>query len=81
MHPSQEHDAEAVAARIDAFVRANFRLAGTLRLHRAALGWDLLRAPLNVMLAPLHLLVMLAGVCARAVRLHGRAAGWAVGSC
>ncbi|MDO6586774.1 hypothetical protein Q4543_14760 [Salipiger sp. 1_MG-2023] len=70
MQPSQEHDAQTVTARIDAFVRANFRLAGTLRLHRAALGWDLLRAPLNVMLAPLHLLVMLMGLCARMVGLH-----------
>lgn len=33
------------------FIRQNFGLRGTLRLHRHALGWDLLRAPANVLLA------------------------------
>lgn len=41
------------------FVRARFGLRGTLALHRAALGWDLLRAPVNVSLSPLFLLVKL----------------------
>ena len=31
--------------RIDRFVASHFSLAGTLRLHRAALGWDIARAP------------------------------------
>jgi hypothetical protein len=55
-------------ARIDAFVDANFSLAGTLRLHRAALGWDILRAPVNLSLAAPQILLQLA---ARALR--GRA--------
>ena len=42
-------------ARVDAFVARNFGLAGTLRLHRHAVGWDLLRAPANIMLAPVYL--------------------------
>ena len=32
-------------ARVAGFVDRNFALAGALRLHRAALGLDLLRAP------------------------------------
>ncbi|MFD2174807.1 DUF6635 family protein [Rhodobacter lacus] len=38
--------------RLNAFVRNHFLWPGSLRLHRAALGGDLVRAPLNVMLAP-----------------------------
>lgn len=42
--------ADACRARIPAFVARHFGWAGTLRLHRRALGLDLLRAPLNVLL-------------------------------
>ena len=42
--------ADACRARIPAFVAHHFGWAGTLRLHRRALGLDLLRAPLNVLL-------------------------------
>src|SRR6202012_2549532 len=37
--------------RIEPFVTAHFSLPGTLRLHRAALGWDIARAPLNLVMA------------------------------
>lgn len=40
-----------VRARIRPFVDAHFSIKGTLRLHRAALGWDIARAPLNLSLA------------------------------
>src|SRR5512147_1160366 len=43
-----------IAARHDkvaAFVDGNYSLIGSLRLHRRALGLDLLRAPANVALA------------------------------
>ncbi len=57
------------------FVRARYGPVGTLRLHRAALGWDLVRAPLNVMLSPVFLLIKLTaallGWCGAR-----RAAGW-----
>jgi hypothetical protein len=36
--------------RVDAFVDRHFTLAGSLALHRHALGWDLLRAPINLFL-------------------------------
>ncbi|MBE3638970.1 DUF6635 family protein [Mangrovicoccus algicola] len=44
-------------AQIRAFIRRNFGLRGTLSLHRHALGWDLLRAPANVLLAGLAFVV------------------------
>lgn len=37
------------------FVDRNFSLIGALRLHRKALGWDLLRAPANLTLSAPHL--------------------------
>ncbi|SME92354.1 hypothetical protein SAMN06265365_101493 [Tistlia consotensis] len=37
--------------RIDPFVRRTFGLRGALGLHRHAVGWDLLRAPANLLLA------------------------------
>jgi hypothetical protein len=38
-------------ARIAPFVDRNFSLQGSLALHRAAVGWDIARAPLNLSLA------------------------------
>lgn len=55
---------------IRAFVRTNFGLAGTLRLHRVAFGADLLRAPANVFLAPVLILVKLASLLARVLEFH-----------
>ncbi len=63
--------------RVPAFVNAHFSLHGTLRLHRAALGWDILKAPLNLSLALPQILLHLAAALARAtgartlaVKLH-----------
>ncbi|MFZ1427317.1 MAG: DUF6635 family protein [Geminicoccaceae bacterium] len=54
----------ACRARIPAFTARHFRLAGTLRLHRHALGLDLLLAPLNVLLvAPAFALRLGALLC------------------
>ncbi|WBU60546.1 DUF6635 family protein [Paracoccus albus] len=44
---------------VSRFVQQRYGLMGTLRLHREALGWDLLRAPLNVMLSPVFLITKL----------------------
>ncbi len=41
----------ATRARVTPFVDAHFSLPGTLALHRAALGWDVLKAPANLSLA------------------------------
>ena len=55
-------------ARIDGFVDAHFSLAGTLRLHRRALGWDVLRAPVNISLAAPQLLLHAAAAAASRLR-------------
>ncbi|MEP3440793.1 MAG: DUF6635 family protein [Sulfitobacter sp.] len=54
---------------IKAFVRTNFGLWGTIRLHRSAIGADLLRAPLNVFLAPVLLIVRLLALLAKRLGL------------
>jgi hypothetical protein len=60
---------------VDAFVRRHFAWRGSLRLHGAAMGLDLLRAPVNVLLSPvLFLTRMLAWLC-RTIGLR-RAASW-----
>jgi hypothetical protein len=58
-----------------AFVRRTFGLRGTVALHRVALGLDVLRAPLNVILALPALLARLAALVARLAGRH-RVAGW-----
>ncbi|HEX6012204.1 MAG TPA: DUF6635 family protein, partial [Geminicoccaceae bacterium] len=67
--------AEACRARIPAFTARHFGLPGTLRLHREALGLDLLRAPLNVLLVGPALFLRLAGAFCRRLGL-GRLGGW-----
>lgn len=52
-------------ARVDAFVEANFGLSGSLRLHRQALGLDLVRAPANVALIPPYLALQIGSAGAR----------------
>src|SRR5215471_415694 len=42
---------ESRRSRVSAFVDRRFSLAGSLALHRKALGWDVLKAPLNIVLA------------------------------
>ncbi|MCO6383063.1 DUF6635 family protein [Oceanicola sp. 502str15] len=67
--------AETRDAMLRRFVRETFGLRGTLGLHRAAFGLDLVRAPVNVVLAPIFLLVKLLGLIARLCRAP-RLAGW-----
>ncbi len=38
-------------ARVDCFVARHFTVGGSLALHREALGWDLLRVPVNLLLS------------------------------
>ncbi|NDR59305.1 DUF6635 family protein [Aliiruegeria sabulilitoris] len=56
MHDAGDHEG------VNRFVRKHFGVVGTFRLHRNALGWDLLCAPLNVLLAPIFLLSRLAAL-------------------
>lgn len=52
-------------ARISGFVDDNFSLRGSARLHRHALGWDLLKAPANVALSVPQILLRLGSGAAR----------------
>jgi hypothetical protein len=52
-------------ARVDDFVDRNFSLSGSLRLHRRALGLDLLRAPANLALAVPQVGLKLSAAAAR----------------
>ena len=67
--------AERCRARVPAFAARHFGIAGTLRLHREALGWDLLLAPLNVLLVGPALFVRIAAWVCRRLGLPG-VAGW-----
>lgn len=62
-------------ASVRLFVRETFGPLGTLKLHRHAIGLDLLRAPLNVALAPVFLLTRLSALLCRLFRMP-RAANW-----
>lgn len=63
-------DSEDDLALIDGFIRRHYRLPGALRLHRHAIGWDLLRAPANIALAPVLLLARLVSILAHVLRLR-----------
>jgi hypothetical protein len=54
-------------AKVTPFVDAHFSLPGTLKLHRAALGWDIAKAPLNLTLAGPQIVLHLCSVAARQV--------------
>ena len=58
---------EGCRARIDAFVEHNFSVAGAARLHTRAVGWDLLKAPANVVLSVPQIGMMLGAAAARRV--------------
>jgi hypothetical protein len=60
---------------VEAFVHRHYAWRGAFRTHRAALGFDLLRAPLNVALAPVFVVVRLASVLLTRLRLR-RAGRW-----
>jgi len=62
-------------ADISRFVRARFGVRGTWDLHRAALGFDILRAPVNLILAPVFVVMKLAGIALRGVGAR-RVGGW-----
>jgi hypothetical protein len=51
--------------RIGPFVDRNFSLRGSISLHRAAIGWDIARAPLNLAMAAPQVGLLLASHAAR----------------
>lgn len=66
---------DAARRRVDAFAARTFSFRGTIRLHRHALGLDLLRGPANVLLAPVLLTCRLLSLALGLMGLR-RAAGW-----
>lgn len=70
----QAHSQTVRAERVRRFARARYGIRGSLALHRHALGRDLLRAPLNVALAPVALMIRLIAVLLRLVGLKNAAA-------
>jgi hypothetical protein len=52
-------------ARVGAFVDQHFSVRGSLRLHRQAVGWDIVRSPVNLAMAAPQALLMLAASTAR----------------
>jgi hypothetical protein len=56
---------ESRRLRVDAFVDRHFSLAGSLTVHRRALGWDVLKVPINILLAVPNIGMQLSAVAAR----------------
>lgn len=76
VHQQKNDDYFAVRrAQVVPFVRHHFTWPGTLRLHRAALGWDILKAPVNVLLSPVFVLTRIASYLCALVGLQ-RVASW-----
>jgi len=46
-------------SRVDDFIAQHFRYPGAWYTNRPALGWDLLRAPVNLLWAPVYMLALL----------------------
>ncbi|MGO1749254.1 MAG: DUF6635 family protein [Marinobacter sp.] len=57
-----EHYFDACRARIPAFIDRHFHYPGALETNRMALGWDMLRAPINLLWAPVYALACLVKV-------------------
>lgn len=64
-------------AKVNGFVHRHFTWPGTLRLHGAAFGWDILRATVNVALAPVFVLLLGLIWASRRLGLHRLADGLA----
>jgi hypothetical protein len=60
-------------ARAGPFVDRHFSMRGTMRLHRAAVGWDIARAPLNLMLAGPQLMMRVGSAAAGRLGAAGAA--------
>ena len=59
---------ESRRLRVDAFIDHHLSLTGSLALHRGALGWDLLKASVNILLAVPNIGMQLSAVAARRLR-------------
>ncbi len=62
-------------AQVDAFVDGNFKLASSLRLHKHAVGYDLVRAPANVAMMIPYLATQVSAAGAKKLRAR-KTADW-----
>ena len=60
-------------AKVTPFIDAHFSLRGTLGLHKAAVGWDIAKAPLNLTLAVPQIAMQLGSAAARKLGAKGAA--------
>lgn len=51
-------------SRIDEFVRHHFSFRGSLKIHRHALGWDMIRVPVNIIWSVVNIFLVLVGFLA-----------------
>lgn len=58
---------ETRRSRVDDFVARHFSLAGSLAIHRKALGWDVLKVPANILLAVPNFAMKFTAVGAHAI--------------
>ncbi len=57
-------------ARVQAFVDRHYSLRGSLKIHAHALGWDILRVPINILWSAVTLLLSGVGGLAGLLRWH-----------
>lgn len=57
-------------SRIDDFVRRHYSFRGALRIHAHAVGWDILRVPVNIFWSVANILLAVVGLLAGLVRLR-----------
>lgn len=66
---------DACRARVPAFVDETYSFLGSARLHRHALGWDMLRAPANALLSLPQIGIKLSALGARGLK-RKKSAAW-----
>ena len=56
--------------KIDAFVKRHYTFRGALKIHSHALGWDLIRVPINIIWSVFNIVLALVAFIAKVVRLR-----------
>ncbi|SDX15236.1 DUF6635 family protein [Marinobacter mobilis] len=58
-------------SRVDDFVRRHYSFRGALRVHAHAMGWDVVRVPINILWSVVHFALAVLSLVAGLVRLRG----------
>jgi hypothetical protein len=56
--------------KIDAFVKRHYTFRGALKIHSHALGWDLIRVPINIIWSVFNIVLALVAFIAKVIRLR-----------